>query len=124
MIIHQKNRKFKKLSTVQASRRALRNLLKPKRLDGKRSHLYRGTHDDDKSQNIAENAVVNGTLTPLPCEMCGRDGKMKSGKRLIHMHHSDYNKPLDVIWLCPKCHFNWHKKNKAIPVRQLGVYEI
>ena len=38
------------------------------------------------------------------CESCGATTK-------LHAHHSDYHKPLDVLYLCPKCHTKWHKEN-------------
>jgi len=44
------------------------------------------------------NAVKSGKiLKPLICSKCKKKTK-------IEAHHSDYSKPLEVIWLCRSCH--------------------
>lgn len=57
-----------------------------------------------KAQNAVNNAIRDGKLAKGPCEFCGRED--------VHAHHKDYSKPLDVIWLCPKCH---HRLHAAFP---------
>ena len=52
------------------------------------------------------NAKRDGKLIKQPCEICGAN--------YVHAHHCDYNKPLDVLWLCPKHHKEWHKNNEPI----------
>ena len=81
---------------------------------GEQNHFYRGTKANDKAQNILEEAIERGILErKTVCECCGRSYKMKDGRNGIQAHHPDYNRPLDVMWLCQKCHYEWHKNNKA-----------
>ena len=55
---------------------------------------------------ILGSAVMSGRKEkPLTCSACGSGGR-------IHGHHEDYSKPLDVIWLCPKCH---HSRHSNVP---------
>lgn len=58
-----------------------------------------------KAVNAVNNAVRDGRLAKLPCEICGAKAQA---------HHDDYGKPLDVRWLCPKHHAEWHKENDPI----------
>lgn len=51
-------------------------------------------------------AVRRGQLQRGPCEVCGaihgQDGAV------IHGHHEDYSRPLDVVWLCRSHHRHFH----------------
>lgn len=60
-----------------------------------------------KCTTAVGNAVRDGRLIRMPCEVCGSTDR-------IHAHHDDYSKPLDVRWLCPKHHAEWHKHNEPI----------
>lgn len=51
-----------------------------------------------------ENALANGTLMKESCEVC-------SAAR-VHAHHDDYDKPLEVRWLCQPHHAEIHRKYK------------
>lgn len=88
---------------------------------GEDNHFWRGTADDDKAQNLVEVAVEKGLLIPAnACGKCGLNYRMADGRRAIQGHHDDYNKPLDVRWLCQKCHHEWHVKNKAILLKEVS----
>lgn len=45
-------------------------------------------------------AVRSGKLVAMACEICGSATTVA--------HHDDYNKPLDVRWLCQPHHVAWH----------------
>ena len=55
-----------------------------------------------KAHNAVSNAVRNGKLIKMPCQVCGNP---KS-----EAHHHDYSKPLDVVWLCDFHHKQEHMK--------------
>jgi len=92
-----------------------RTTMRSQRQTGKDNHFYRGGKSADaRAQNLAEVALRKGILEKSSaCEACGDSGCMKDGRSKVQAHHDDYNKPLDVRWLCQKCHHVWHIKNKA-----------
>lgn len=49
-------------------------------------------------------AVEAGTLVRQPCSVCG-DPKSQG-------HHTDYSRPLDVVWLCALHHAAEHPRKK------------
>jgi len=49
-------------------------------------------------------AVRSGAIKkPAMCSQCPET-------RRLHGHHDDYSKPLQVRWLCPRCHGKEHRK--------------
>lgn len=50
-------------------------------------------------------AIQNGKIKKRnSCEICHNSP--------VHGHHEDYSKPLEVIWLCPRCHGVLHRQYK------------
>ena len=64
----------------------------------KRRKLYKGK---DQARGKVNNAIRDGRLVKLPCEICG-DPKAEA-------HHDDYRKKLKVRWLCFKHHREYHQ---------------
>lgn len=53
-----------------------------------------------KARQTYKTALKRGKITPLPCLICGDEAEG---------HHPDYDRPLDVVWLCEKHHQEVHK---------------
>lgn len=79
----------------------------------------------EKNQHAIEchtavrSAIKDGILTkPNSCTNCFQEFE----PRKIHAHHPDYSKPLNVVWLCHRCHSHEHKKHKQefTPKRKLA----
>jgi hypothetical protein len=99
--------------------------MRPQKRFGKDNHFYRGGPvSDDPAQNVVEKAIEKGILTRASqCSECKCAEKpFKDGRSNIQAHHDDYNKPLEVKWLCQKCHHKWHKTNE--PVRKEVLREL
>jgi len=101
-----------------------RTTMRPRERMGLSNRFYRGgDRQDDRAQNVIQNAVKRGRVTrPDSCEACGTvPPAFKDGRTAIQAHHDDYNKPLDVRWLCQPCHHEWHQSHQAIPRREVSV---
>lgn len=56
--------------------------------------------DRARAHNALNRAVRLGIVRPPHCcQSCGREAPLEA-------HHADYSKPLEVSWLCRKCHAN------------------
>jgi len=86
------------------------------------NHFFRGGKSPGRKRagHIVEKAILKGVLTrPALCETCKQPGREYRDKRApIQAHHPDYNKPLDVMWLCQDCHHEWHKNHKPIQIER------
>jgi Protein of unknwon function (DUF3310) len=62
---------------------------------------------ENKLKNIAHSkvryAITKGELIRQPCERCGTTVEVVA-------HHEDYNKPLEVMWLCKFHHKERHRE--------------
>lgn len=51
-----------------------------------------------RARSLVKIAVDSGILRrPTTCAAC-------ANSKQIQAHHTDYNNPLEVVWLCKKCH--------------------
>lgn len=54
-------------------------------------------------QQVAS-AIKRGDIAPEPCFFCQSEDRLQA-------HHPNYDKPLDVFWLCVTCHNKLHVVN-------------
>ena len=110
----------------EISRQAMHKILqrreckfRPKLKIGSDNHFHRGAYPDNakkkRVQHLTEKAIEKGVLNrPVKCKKCNGTQEFSDGRNGIQAHHSDYDKPLDVQWLCQKCHHEWHKTNTVL----------
>lgn len=57
--------------------------------------------DAYRAQTAVGNALRDGKIEREPCAIC-------ASSEHVHAHHKDYSRPLDVVWLCARCHHRLH----------------
>lgn len=70
------------------------------------TEIMRAWREEDHRRQYAHGkvsrAIKSGKLVRSPCIRCGEPKSLA--------HHEDYDKPLDVMWLCQPCHKQRHKE--------------
>lgn len=62
-----------------------------------------------KARNAVNNAIRDGKLKRAKvCEVCQKPPMPERGMRKLQAHHDDYDRPLEVRWVHPKCHDRIH----------------
>ena len=60
------------------------------------------TPEKYKAKCLVTAGIRNGSIVKQPCSECG--------DKVVDAHHPDYDKPLDIVWLCRKHHMEIHGK--------------
>lgn len=93
--------RYKKEKTI----RSLRQKAYSQTAEGKSAHTraiskWKDAQSSRRAANvILGNAVKYGKVKKQPCWVCGCDAEA---------HHPDYDRPLDVVWLCRLHHREAH----------------
>ena len=95
------------IEAFRASRKEYQKRLRMTPGFGKKNYAWVKTNKpiERKARQALAEAVRHGIIVkPNSCEDCRQEFQI----RQIHGHHESYDKPLDVIWLCHRCHFKRH----------------
>jgi hypothetical protein len=72
-------------------------------------HRYANNTIERRKQSAriaAYKRLEQGIIIKEPCKLCGCVD--------VEMHHPDYNKPNDVVWLCGPCHDEMHVLERKV----------
>lgn len=79
--------------------------------ENRRQCLYRSTkkhlHKQQARQKVYHAVKAGKIEKPENCSSCDEVPKK------MEAHHTDYEKPLEVMWLCTGCHADQHRKERA-----------
>jgi len=91
--------------------KSVRSNPKCREREKRHSKKYCNTYPEKTlAKQIVARAIKSGALVrPSTCPNCGDFSVGQDGRTLIHAHHDDYTKPMDVRWLCVMCHSKEHR---------------
>ncbi len=74
----------------------------------KRNQISKKYYENNKhkayARNVVNKAIRSGKLVkPSKCTECDNPLKLEA-------HHPDHREPLNILWLCKKCHMKKHHK--------------
>jgi len=101
-------KKYQKTEAYKKSRKKYEMSEQGREKRREHAEQHRQRHPEKKKcREITYCAIKKGDLIRKPCEKCGN--------KKVQAHHDDYSKPMDVRWLCVKCHNEHHRieRNRA-----------
>ena len=74
--------------------------------------------DEQKARTRFQSYVLatTGIVPRKPCRDCGAEK--------VQIHHEDYTDPLNITWLCQKCHGALHGKRRREAAHQARLAEL
>lgn len=93
----------------KANQERVRNWRNTTRGKELRKLQYEKNKVKDNARKILRKAVLGGIMEKGRCAICGSDNTQG--------HHEDYDKPLDVIWLCDEHHKVFEKVKRILNYR-------
>ena len=99
--VHERSRKcFNKIAEYEKARSQTEKRKQLRQLYQKK---YRQEHPERVAINLRVRRAINAgeIIKPKCCSVCGKECKTIA-------HHYDYTKPLDVIFVCQRCHKRIH----------------
>lgn len=80
---------------------------------GRGKYKYSGSDQKARARAIVHMRIRRGKMERQPCEKCG-DPQAQA-------HHRDYTKPLEITWLCKRCHRKHHIELEEQTVDELAL---
>lgn len=109
----QREKRWREANSEKRKEQIKRSKLKNPETVKRANRAYRERYPErTKAQGILYYAIKCGHVAkPNRCEKCGKPCK----SRELDAHHHDYDKPLDVRWLCRQCHVDIQREEASDP---------
>ena len=87
---------------------------KNQKADTKYSRDYAKTKEGKAQQRVRDDVKAGYVRKPTKCDRCHKDG-LKG--HALQAHHHDYDKPLEIEWLCHDCHGDQQNAEKTKEIK-------